>query len=143
METAKKFKAAINRSFSEKGGVLWQGITDNQLTPYIMKMTNAFVSNNGKKIRGTLVIGRQPNLRAVDANGEFVDNIETGAYREKDDFDSAVYVLNEHVQVGFLIQIIFMKNIADAGCFNTWQHLYKACIFHIKSIIMSTLAEPN
>lgn len=110
METAKKFKAAINRTFSEKGGVLWQGINYNQLASYIMKMTNDFVVNNGKKIRGTLVLGRQPNLRAVDVNGTFIaGDTETVMLREKDDFNTAVYVLNEHVQVSFLFRLIFMK----------------------------------
>lgn len=102
MENAKKFKAAINRTFSEKGGVFWQGVSDRQLTTYVMQVLREFSASQERKIlRGSFVIGRQPNMRRMYANGIFLeDNIEAkGPYQEKDDYDTAVYIFNENVQV--------------------------------------------
>ena len=106
IEFAKKFKAAINRTFTEKGGVLWQGITDRQLTAYVMQIVKEFSTSPEKKtLWGSLVIGRQPNMRKVDTDGEFVEENDRGDYEEKNDFDSAVYILNENVQVCLLFSL--------------------------------------
>lgn len=104
MEMAKKFKTAINRTCSDKGGVLWQGISDHQLTTYIMDILEDFSTNGGSKVFGSLTIGRQPNPRRINSQtGEFVDTEnDAGSCREIDDFDTAVYILNEHLQVGRL-----------------------------------------
>ena len=66
MENAKKFKAAINRTFSEHGGVFWQRISDQQLTTYNMDLMDEFATKDGRVIFGSLIIGRQPNPRKVD-----------------------------------------------------------------------------
>ena len=100
MENAKKFKAAINRTFSEHGGVFWQGISDQQLTTYNMDLMDDFATNDGRVILGSLVIGRQPNPRKVDENGQFVDDDNINPTpKEMDDYDSAVYIINEKLQV--------------------------------------------
>ena len=107
IETVKKFKAAINRTFAERGGVIWQGITDRQLSIYIMDKLKEFAgSAESKKYHGSLIIGRQPNYRKVDANGEFVNDPENkpGISMEENkikqnDFDTAVYIFNDRVQV--------------------------------------------
>ncbi len=107
MESVKKFKTAINRTFAETGGVLWQGITDRQLSTYIMDILREYSqSSNAKRFHGALVIGRQPNFRKVDADGEFIDcpndepGIEVdGCNRKKDDFETSVYIFSGEVQV--------------------------------------------
>jgi hypothetical protein len=103
MEIAKKFKLAINRTFSASGGVFWQPVSDEQLTRYVMGLLENFVSNNWKVYKGTLTIGRQLNLRRVNKFGEFEDGEvdEDLAYSTdvKDDFDSSVHILNEKLQV--------------------------------------------
>ena len=40
MEVAKKFKAAISRTFNENGGVFWQGVGDDHLTIYIVNLVD-------------------------------------------------------------------------------------------------------
>ena len=51
----------------------------------------------------SLTIGRQPNLRSVNALGEFVDETDLSAVERKvDDPDTAVYILNDKLQVRFL-----------------------------------------
>jgi hypothetical protein len=79
MTNAKKFQAAINRTFSSRGGVLWQGIQDNQLCTFLMKATEKFWADpaENKTKKAALVIGKQ----------------------EKTDAGMATYVLNEKVQV--------------------------------------------
>jgi hypothetical protein len=105
IDSAKKFKAAINRTFSEKGGVFWQSCSDEQFSSYVMAMLHDFISNNGTDRRGTVIIGRQVNFRLVDDDDKFIDNdreeyIEEDDPRKKrDDFYSSVYVLNESTQV--------------------------------------------
>ena len=103
MENVKKFKSAINRSFSSRGGILAHGVSDSQLSSYIMKKMNAFSVRQGRDLVASLVIGRQPNLRTVNSRGEFVDDLDPSAVEEKlDDPDTAVYILNEKLQVNFL-----------------------------------------
>ena len=100
MESAKKFKAAINRTFSKRGGVFWQSIKDNQLTSYLMEMSRDFCQNVDKVVVGSLVIGRQPNFKKVNVNGEFVEDDDINGLEEKvEDFDNSVYILNEELQV--------------------------------------------
>ncbi len=100
MENVKKFKAAINRSFSARGGILAHGISDSQLSHYIMGKMQDFASREGREMVASLVIGRQPNFRPVNALGEFVDEDDPSAVETKvDDFDNAVYILNEKLQV--------------------------------------------
>ena len=50
MESVKKFKSAINRTFAKKGGIIWQGVNDGQLSIYIV-LARSLVS---------LVSGDQP-----------------------------------------------------------------------------------
>ena len=50
-----------------------------------------------------LIIGRQPNLQSVNALGEFVDETDPSAVERKvDNPDTAVYILNDKLQVRFL-----------------------------------------
>ena len=42
--SADKFKAAVNRTFSEIGGVLCEGISDQQLTKYVMRIVKEFAN---------------------------------------------------------------------------------------------------
>ena len=95
MESAKKFKSAINRSFNEKGGVFWKGLTDDQVATYTMEKVQQFIRTGGKKLKATLLIGRQPNPTIDGVQVEQVGN----QYDVEDDSDSAVYILNEKIQV--------------------------------------------
>ncbi|CAB3985928.1 Hypothetical predicted protein [Paramuricea clavata] len=100
MENVKKFKGAINRSFSSKGGIMAHGINDNQLSSYIMGKMQEFALRGGKEMDGSLVIGRQPNFRSVNARGEFLDDDDpTGLAQKVDDPDTAVYILNDRLQI--------------------------------------------
>ena len=78
MEVTTFFKAAINRTFSDKGGVFWEKINDQQLRCIIMGMMREFQANDSNKqvigslLIGSLLIGRQPNLRRVDDFGNFL-----------------------------------------------------------------------
>ena len=73
-------KAAINQTFSSCGGVLWQGIKDNQLCTFLMKATEEFWANDtqNKTKKAALVIGKQEQLN------------DTGM---------ATYILNDKTQV--------------------------------------------
>ncbi|CAB4035650.1 Hypothetical predicted protein, partial [Paramuricea clavata] len=94
-----KFKLAINRSISSKGGILAHMINDSQLTSYIMDKMQDFALRDGKEVIASLVIGRQPNFRTVDIGGEFVDKDDpTAVTTTVDDPDTAVYVLNDKLQ---------------------------------------------
>ena len=99
MENVKKFKGAINRSFSIKGGIMAHGINDNQLSSYIMGKMQEFALRGGMEMDGSLVIGRQPNFRSVNARGEFLDDVPTALAQKVDDPDTAVYILNDRLQV--------------------------------------------
>ena len=102
MENVRKFKAAINRSFTCRGGILAHGIKDDQLSRYLMTKMQEFSLGVGREMIGTLIIGRQPNPRPVNAEGEFVDESDPTAVSKKvDDPDTAVYLLNEKLQVKF------------------------------------------
>lgn len=49
MESVKKFKSAINRTFAKKGGVIWQGVNDGQLSIYIMDKLKEFAQSTDAK----------------------------------------------------------------------------------------------
>ena len=66
MEVATSFKAAINKSFNDKGGVFWAEVNDQQLTCFIMGMREFQANDVNKQVIGRLLIGRQSNLRRVD-----------------------------------------------------------------------------
>ena len=101
MEMAKSFKAAINRTFSDEGGVFWEKVNDQQLRCLLMDLMREFAANDSRKqVIGSLVIGRQPNPRRVNDFGEIVDENDTHG-EIIDDFDNAVYIVNESVQVIF------------------------------------------
>ena len=103
MNNVQKFKSAINRSFSSKGGILAHTINDSQLTSYIMDKMQDFALRDGKEVIASLVIGRQPNFRTVDIGGEFVDKDDpTAVTTTVDDPDTAVYVLNDKLQVNYM-----------------------------------------
>ena len=54
------------------------------------------------EVTASLVIGRQPNFRSVNADKEFVNEDDPSAVGKKvDDPDSAVYILNEKLQVNY------------------------------------------
>jgi hypothetical protein len=105
MDSAKKFKAAINRSFNEHGGIFWQGVNDEQLSSYVMSVVREFATNNPRELTGSFTLGRQRNLKKVDQFGEYLEEIpgwydeEDTDVKTKDDFDSAIYILNENIQV--------------------------------------------
>jgi hypothetical protein len=118
MESVKTFKAAINRTFAEKGGVIWQGINEIQLSTYIMDKLKEFSqSPDATRLHGSLIIGRQPNFKTIDVNGDFVDDPDNdpgiemdGNVKKVDDIDAAVYIFNEEVQVCYMI--IFVMSTA-------------------------------
>ncbi len=107
IKTVKKFKSAINRTFAKKGGVIWQGVNDGQLSIYIMDKLKEFAQfTDAKKYFGVLLIGRQPNFRDVNAVGQFIDDPDNnsgfemeGSRIKTSDFDTAVYIFSDHVQV--------------------------------------------
>ena len=99
MEMAKSFKAAINRTFNDR--VFWEKVNDQQLRCFLMDKMREFASNDSREqVIGSLVIGRQPNARQVNDFGEILDENDTHG-EIIDDFDNAVYRLNESVQVIF------------------------------------------
>ena len=111
MEVATSFKAAINRSFNDKGGVFWEKVNDQQLRCFIMGMMREFQANDSnRKVIGSLLIGRQPNLRRVDDFDNFLgaDALD-GEFKE--DFDNAVYILNENVQV--ILRVYFYVSVIN------------------------------
>lgn len=78
MSQTKALRNAINRTFSARGGVFWQGLKDSQLNEYWLKVLEDYLSQplenqNRKKV--ALALGR---------NG-----------REGEE----VYVLSENIQV--------------------------------------------
>ena len=82
MTVAKQFRSAINRTFSCKGGVLWQGVQDKQLCTFLIKATKEFWANGNdqrKTKKAALIIGRQPN--------------------QTPSLQGNTYVFNENVQV--------------------------------------------
>ena len=99
MEVASSFKAAINRTFSDEGGVFWEKVNDQQLGCLLMATMREFQANNSiKHVIGSLLIGRQPNFRRVDVFSNFLgpDAVDGEL---KEDFDNTVYILNENFQV--------------------------------------------
>ena len=63
----------------------------------------------GRELIGSLIIRRQPNPRPVNAEGEFVDEGDPTAVSKKvDDPDTAVYLLNEKLQVRFESHLKFV-----------------------------------
>ena len=75
MESVKTFKPAINHTFAKKGGVIWQGINKIELSTYIMDKLKEFSqSPDATRLHGSLIIGRQPNFKRMDVNGDFVDD---------------------------------------------------------------------
>ena len=83
MENVRKFKAAINRSFTCREGILAHGIKDDQLSRYLMAKMQEFSLGVGRELIGSLVIRRQPNPRSVNAEGEFVDDGDPTAVTKK------------------------------------------------------------
>ena len=50
LNVAKSFRNAINRTFSCRGGVLWESVQDNQLCNFLMKMSEEFwADGNGDR----------------------------------------------------------------------------------------------
>jgi hypothetical protein len=80
MTSAKSVANAINRTFSSKGGILWESVTDSQIRQYLMKELATFYGRpeaNQKKKKAALNLGKQPL--------------------------SEVYVFNESIQVLIII----------------------------------------
>ena len=106
MEVAKKFKVAINRNFNEKVGVFWKGLSDEQIATYAMEKVQEFARTGGKQLKAALAIGRQSNKKYLDGGEGTVVEVAPedvrGQYEEEEDYDSAVYVLNEAVQVNLI-----------------------------------------
>ncbi|CAB4034689.1 Hypothetical predicted protein, partial [Paramuricea clavata] len=83
VNVAKNFRNAINRTFSCKGGVLWEGVQDNQLCNFLIKLGEEFWEDgNGDRAtkKAALVIGRQWTT-------------------DEEQLGNEVYVLNEDVQI--------------------------------------------
>ena len=57
---AKAFQNEIIHTFSAKGGVLWEFVTDKQLCQYLMSVTERFYNTTGCIKKAALIIGRQP-----------------------------------------------------------------------------------
>ena len=63
-----------------------------------MAMMREFRANDSnKQVIASLLIGWQPNLRRVDFGNFLGPDAVDGEFKE--DFDNAVYILNENVQV--------------------------------------------
>ncbi len=125
MEVATSFKAAINRTFSDEGAVFWEKVNNQQLRCFLMGMMREFQANNSNKhVIGSLLIGRQPNLRRVDDFGNFLGP-DTVDREFKEDFNNAVYILNEHVQVTFgpFLYLCYKYSIRNSSVCLIGKHL--------------------
>ncbi len=102
---AKKFKDALNRTFNDQGGIFWRGMSDDQLSSYVMRKIEEFVRANGKTLIASLMTGRQPNKKYLDDEGNFSDEPHAEGLTEDDkveDYDNAMYILNEKTQALYI-----------------------------------------
>jgi hypothetical protein len=105
MHVVKHFKAAINRRFNENCGVFWHNLSDSQLIDYTWTKVREFFFNSGKTLVGTLTTGRQMNMKRLNERGNLVavEDAELNSLQSwkdlVDDFDEAVYIMNEKLQV--------------------------------------------
>ena len=82
-------------------GVFWKGLSDKQIATYAMEKVQEFARTGGKQLKAALAIGRQSNKKYLDGEGAVVEvalEDVRGQYEEEEDYDSAVYILNEAVQ---------------------------------------------
>jgi hypothetical protein len=77
----------------------------------------SYYSYGHKSFQACKAIGRQPNFKTIDVNGDFVDDPDNdpgiemdGNVKKVDDIDAAVYIFNEEVQVCYMI--IFVMSTA-------------------------------
>lgn len=83
MDSARKFKNALNHALADCGGVFWEDVKDVQLQTLLKTMTRKFFLNDGKVQKAVTIVGRQTEITG--------DN-----YDPEED----IYVFNESVQVG-------------------------------------------
>ena len=70
-----------------------------------MEKVQEFARTGGKQLKAAVAIGRQSNKKYLDREGAVVEVAPEdviGQYEEEEDYDSAVYVLNEAVQVNLI-----------------------------------------
>ena len=99
---ARKLKDAINSTFNDKGGIFWKGMSDGQLSSYMMQKIEEFARASGKTLCASLTTGRQSNKKFLDDEGNFSDEPNVEGLMEDDkveDYDNTVYILNEKTQV--------------------------------------------
>ena len=84
MDSAKKFKNALNNALADCGGIFWEDVTDSQLQALLRQMTQKYFLNDGKQQKAVTVVGRQ-----------MVSENLLGQHQPEND----VYVFNEFVQV--------------------------------------------
>ena len=82
-----------------------------------MSEIEEFVRSGGKTLSVTLQIGRQPNKKFLDDEGNFCDEPYVEGLTEEDkveDFDTTVYILNEKTQVCKLKThcIVLLRNVS-------------------------------
>lgn len=97
MDSAKKFKSALNVALSRHGGVFWEDIKDVQLQGLLKKLTKSFFEDNKKIMRPVTNVGRQsaaPNIQNADESA--AANIQNA---DESGPDKDIYVLNERTQV--------------------------------------------
>lgn len=87
MDSAKKFKNALNNGLADYGGVFLGDIKDYQLQPLLKNMSRNLFLDHGKIQKTVTVVGRQ-----------FVD-MHMDDHNPEDD----VYVFNETVQVCYIL----------------------------------------
>ena len=92
--TMEEMQIAINRTFNEKQGVFWKGLTDEQLATFTIKKVQEFVKRGGKDPKASFLIGHQhsPILHG-EQSGEDENELDEQGY------DSGIYTLNENTQV--------------------------------------------
>ena len=88
-----------------------------------MSEIEEFVRSGGKTLSATLQIGRQPNKKFLDDEGNFCDEPYVKGLTEEDkveDFDTAVYILNEKTQVCKLKThcIVLLRNVSYSLFYN-------------------------
>jgi hypothetical protein len=84
MDSAKKFKSALNIALADNGGVIWEDVKDVQLQGLLKRLTRNFFLANGKTMKAATTVGRQT---CAGINH----------FPEED-----VYVFNEQVQVKYI-----------------------------------------
>lgn len=83
MDSAKKFKNALNNALADCAGVFWEDVKDVQLQGLLKTMTRQYFLDDGKVQKAVTIVGRQ-----------HVDMPPKNHLPEND-----IYVFNESIQV--------------------------------------------